>query len=612
MSSVFAKQHETSVLGWKTSDNPVNAVIVAETVLDIETSVRGRRWVFRSDNEDLISDYQKQYDLDLITARLLAGREVELELVNDFLDPTLRNLMPDPSSLKDMDKAVSAILDALESDKRIAIFADYDVDGATSAAQLLRWAKALEHEFGLYVPDRIREGYGPSEQAFQILKDQGFDMVITVDCGAAAQSALVSAENLGLDIVVVDHHLMGADLPPCRALVNPNRPDDSSGLGFLAAAGVTFMLLAGLNRELRRRGQDGLPDLFSFLGLTALGTICDVVPLTQLNRAIVRQGLKVLTGQYNPGVAALADVAKIQKPYTTYHAGFVLGPRINAGGRIGEASMGAELLSTEDTQKAYHHAAELDRVNIERKKLQAQILFEADEAATKNMKEDSVVVTAMEGWHAGIIGIVAGRLKDQLSLPVIVIGIDDDGIGKGSGRSLKGVNLGEAISEARKQGLLISGGGHAMAAGLTIEAEKIDEFEAFIQDYLKEDVIRARQEIAMKVDCLVRPTAIGPKLVESLERVGPYGASNPEPVFVLDSLNIAYAERLRGGHIRCAFADREGVRVNAICFNAEENGLAEVLMSKHNKPVHVAGRIKQDNWNGRSKIDFQVVDIAFA
>lgn len=585
---------------------------MAETVLNIEHSARGRRWIFRGNDDALISDYQKHFELDLVTARLLAGRNIDIDFVPDFLEPKLKNLMPDPLILKDMDRAISAILEAMDARKRIAIFADYDVDGATSAAQLLRWARHLGHEFGLYVPDRIREGYGPSEQAFQILKDQGYDMVITVDCGAAAHSALVSAKDLGLDIVVVDHHLMDENFPPCQALINPNRPDDESDLGFLAAAGVTFMLLAGLNRELKRRGEKDLPDIISFLGLTALGTICDVVPLTQLNRAIVRQGLKVLTGRYNPGIAALADISKIQKPFTTYHAGFVFGPRINAGGRIGVASMGAELLSTEDTQKAYAHAAELDRVNAERKQLQAQILFEADKAATKNMKEDSVVVTAMEGWHAGIIGIVAGRLKDQLSLPVIVIGIDEDGIGKGSGRSLKGVNLGAAISAAKKEGLLISGGGHAMAGGLTIEAKKIPEFERFIQDYLKEDVIQARKEIAMKVDCLVRPTAIGPNLIDVIEQIGPFGASNPEPVFVMDSLKIVYAERLRGGHIRCAFADAEGVRVNGICFNAEENGLADVLLSKHNKPVHVAGRVKQDNWNGRTKIDFQIADIAYA
>jgi len=585
---------------------------VAETVLNIDSSVRGRRWVFRSSGDEQITDYRNTYGLDIITARLLAGREIDIGDVPDFLEPKLKNLMPDPSALKDMDLAVGVILDAMEADRRIAIFADYDVDGATSAAQLLRWGKHLGHDFGLYVPDRIKEGYGPSEQAFEILQGRGFDMVITVDCGAAAYSALNSAQNLGLDIVVVDHHLMGAEIPPCKALINPNRQDDTSGLGFLAAAGVTFMLLAGLNRELRRRGGKDAPDILSLLGLTALGTICDVVPLTRLNRAIVRQGLKVLTGTNNPGVAALADVSNIQKPFTTYHAGFVLGPRINAGGRIGEASMGAELLSTEDTQKAYHHAAELDRVNAERKKLQAQILFEADEAATQNMKDDSVVVTAMDGWHPGIIGIVAGRLKDQLGLPVIVIGIDEDGIGKGSGRSIKGVNLGEAITAAKTEGLLISGGGHAMAAGLTIEKEKIKEFERFIQGFLQQDVEKARQEIAMKVDCLIRPTAVARELVQSIEKVGPFGASNPEPVFVMDDLKIAYAQRLRGGHVRCTFADREGVRVNAICFNADENGLAEVLLSDHNQSVHVAGRIKQDNWNGRTKIDFQLVDIAFA
>jgi len=435
---------------------------------------------------------------------------------------------------------------------------------------------------------------------------------VTVDCGAAAQTALESAQKLGLDIVVIDHHLMEDYIPPCRALVNPNRPDDSSGLGFLAAAGVTFMVLAGLNREQRRRGHTKLPNILNYLGLTALGTICDVVPLTELNRAIVRQGLKVLSSVPNPGISALADVSNIEIPFTTYHAGFVLGPRINAGGRIGQASMGAELLSTENSQMAYHHAAELDRVNAERKKIQAQILFEADEAATKNMKENDVVVTAMPGWHPGIIGIVAGRLKDQLGLPVIVIGIDEDGIGKGSGRSIKGVNLGGAISEAKNQGLLISGGGHAMAGGLTIIEGKIQEFEVFIQDFLREDVTAARQNQFFKVDCLIRPTAVTHQLAELIERVGPFGSANPEPVFVIDNMRIAYAERLRGGHVRCAFSDNEGARVNGICFNAEENGLAEVLLGEGDKQVHVAGRIKQDSWKGRSRTDFQVLDLAYA
>ncbi len=582
------------------------------TVLDVTSSVRGRHWVFRNEDDEIITDYVNTHGLDVLTARLLAGRKVDVANVPEFLEPRLKHFMPDPYDMAGMEEAVTAFIDAMDAGRPIAVFADYDVDGATSAAQLLRWGRHFGQEFGLYIPDRIREGYGPSEQAFEILKSQGFEVVVTLDCGAAAHSALESAQELGLDIIVIDHHLMEGELPPCRALVNPNRPDDDSGLGFLAAAGVTFMLLAGLNREMRRRGKSNLPNILDFLGLTALGTICDVVPLTQLNRAIVRQGLKVLSGVHNPGIAALADTAQINPPYTTYHAGFVLGPRINAGGRIGQANMGAELLSTEDSQKAYHHAAELDRVNAERKQLQAQILFEADEAATKNMLEDRVVVTAMPGWHPGIIGIVAGRLKDQLGLPVIVIGVDEDGIGKGSGRSLKGVNLGGAISEAKNRGLLISGGGHAMAGGLTIEVEKIKEFEAFIQEYLKDDVIAARQMQRYTIDCLIRPTAVSEATVNLIEQVGPFGASNPEPVFVLDNLNIAYAERLRGGHVRCAFNDRDGARVNGICFNAEEKGLSETLLSGNDTRVHVAGRIKQDRWNGRTRTDLQVEDLALA
>lgn len=582
------------------------------TVLDVTSSIRGRHWVFRCEDEEIIEDYVTEHGLDVLTSRLLAGRGVDVPDVPGFLDPKLKNFMPDPYALADMEAAVTTIIDAMEAGRAIAVFADYDVDGATSAAQLLRWGRHFGHEFGLYIPDRIREGYGPSEQAFEILKSQGYEVIVTLDCGAAAHSALTAADDLGLDIVVIDHHLMDGELPPCKALVNPNRPDDSSGLGFLAAAGVTFMLLAGLNRDMRRRGRTDLPKLLDFLGLTALGTICDVVPLTQLNRAIVRQGLKVLSGVFNPGVAALADTAQVSPPYTTYHAGFVLGPRINAGGRIGQANMGAELLSTEDTQKACSHAAELDRVNAARKKIQAEILFEADEAASKNMVEDSVVVTSMPGWHPGIIGIVAGRLKDQLGLPVIVIGVDDDGIGKGSGRSIKGVNLGAAIAEAKKEGLLISGGGHAMAGGLTVSSDNIKAFESFIQDFLREDVIEARKKQRFTVDCLIRPTAVSSDLVALIERVGPFGASNPQPMFVLDNLNIAYAERLRGGHVRCAFSDREGRRVNGICFNAEENGLAEALLSEKAQRVHVAGRIKQDSWKGRVRIDLQVVDLAYA
>lgn len=584
------------------------------SVLNVDNSFRGRRWVYRAHNEETIKSLHNSLGLDHLTSRLLTGRGIDAETAEGYLDPKIKNFMPDPSILADMDKAVSAIIDAVEAKKNIAIFADYDVDGATSAAQLIRWGRALGQEFGLYVPDRIREGYGPSEQAFETLKAQGAELVITVDCGAAAYSALESAQELGLDIVVIDHHLMDDRFPPCRALVNPNRPDDNSGLGFLAAAGVTFMVLAGLNRELRRRGYEDIPNLVNLLGLTALGTICDVVPLTSLNRAIVRQGLKVLSGVYNPGIAALADVSQTAGPFTTYHAGYVLGPRINAGGRIGQADMGARMLSTENTQQAYGYAAELDRVNRERKRLQEQILFEANESVNEedNIQNNNVVVTSMQGWHAGIIGIVAGRLKDRLGLPVIVIGIDEDGLAKGSGRSIKGVNLGSAIGKAKEQGLLISGGGHAMAGGLTIAAQNIEKFEEFIQNELREDVKAARESSSFKVDGLLSVSAISPQLVRLIDKVGPFGANNPIPVFAFGNLKIAYAERLRGGHIRCSFVDNDGSRVSAICFSAEETGMAGILLDPQKPIIHVAGRIKQDSWKGRQRIDLQVVDLALA
>ena len=582
------------------------------SILNVDSSFKGRRWVNRAQDEQSIDDICTKLGLDHLTARLLVGRNVDVEAAPDYLDPKIKAYMPDPGCLADMDKAVKVILDAIEAKKNISIFADYDVDGATSAAQLIRWGRALGQEFGLYVPDRVREGYGPSEQAFEILKDRGADLVITVDCGAAAYSALEAAQGLGLDIVVIDHHLMDDRMPPCSALVNPNRPDDTSDLGFLAAAGVTFMVIAGLNRELRRRGYDDIPNLMNLMGLTALGTICDVVPLNQLNRAIVRQGLKVLSGVYNPGIAALADVANISGPFTTYHSGYVLGPRINAGGRIGQADMGALMLSTENTQDAYGFAAELDRVNVERKRLQEQILFEANESVNSedNIQNNNVVVTAMEGWHPGIIGIVAGRLKDRLGLPVIVIGVDDDGVGKGSGRSIKGVNLGAAISEAKALGLLTSGGGHAMAGGLTIDSQHIEKFEEFIQDRLRDDVKAARESASFKVDGLLSIAAVTPELVRLIDRVGPYGASNPEPIFVFSGLKIAYAERLRGGHVRCSFVDGDGSRVAAICFSAEETGMADLLLDPDRPGLHVAARIKQDSWKGRQRIDLQIVDLA--
>ena len=580
-------------------------------LLNVNSSVQGRKWVLRSDDEKKI-EALRNLGLSQTRAQLLAGRGVDLENVENFLKPTLRDLLPDPSSMKDMDKAASHIMDAIDRNDKIAIFADYDVDGGTSAAQLIRWGRALGAEFDLYVPDRIKEGYGPNIKAFQFLKDKGAKLVITVDCGAAAHEALHEAENIGLNIIVIDHHMMVGELPPAQALVNPNRADDRSGLGHLAAAGVSFMLLVALNREAKRRGNTLTPNLMNYLDLTALGTICDVVPLTGLNRAFVAQGLKVLSTNPNPGLAALARVAKCSAPFTTYHGGFILGPRINAGGRIGQADMGAKLLSSDDPQVIERYAQELDRINAERRALQDRILQEALEKASKLPKDHKVTLVAMSGWHAGVIGIVAGRLKDQFGRPAIVIGVDEDGLGKGSGRSINGVNLGAAIYAAKEQGLISAGGGHEMAAGLTIDENKIKEFHIFIEDFVSNDVDTARLNSHYKIDVLLSPSAANSDLIHDIDAVGPYGSQMPEPVFAFADLRITFAKRLNGGHVRCAFEGPDGTRLSGIAFRAEDSGLADILLMPNPPAVHITARVKENTWNGRTKIDVQLTDLAIA
>ena len=580
--------------------------------LDVDSSCRGLRWQARCQDEAAVTELEQVKSLDNLTSRLLAGRGIDPDAAEEFLNPSLRGSMPDPSTMQDMNKAAALIMDAVQAKQKITVFADYDVDGGTSAAQLIKWGRGFGVEIGLYVPDRVKEGYGPSVEAFKQLKSEGNDLVVTVDCGAAAQTALEAAKDLGLPIVVIDHHLMHGSLPPCSALVNPNREDDTSGLGHLAAAGVTFMLLVALNREARKRGLEDVPNLLDLLGLTALGTLCDVVSLTSLNRAIVAQGLKVLSKGGNIGVNALADVAGTNAPYTTYHCGFILGPRINAGGRIGKAEMGAEMLSTENAQLAYSHAAELDRVNTARKTLQDQMINEALEEAFKLPEDDAVIIVNMEGWHPGVIGIVAGRLKDRFDKPAIVIGVNEEGLGKGSGRSLSGVNLGEAITQAKEAGLLLSGGGHAMAGGLTVEASKVPELTKFLNKILKDEVIEARKNLSLKIDALIAPSAANQSLIKRIEDVGPYGAGNPQPLFAFSDLRIAYAQRVRGGHVRCSFEDGLGGRINGICFRADETGLDQILLDPNAPRVHVAGRLKADSWKGRSKIDLQLVDLAIA
>lgn len=584
--------------------------MIDDSLLGVNSSYSGNKWSLRSKDEELISSIQKDNQVDYIAARIIAGRKISAENVQDFLNPSLRKLLPDPSSMQDMDKAAKIIFNAIKNNKKITIFADYDVDGATSAAQLVKWARNFNNELKIYVPDRIKEGYGPSIKAFEHFKKNGTELVITVDCGAAAHSALEAAQALDLSIVVIDHHLMHDDVPPAEALVNPNRTDDSSKLNYLAAAGVTFMLLVALNREARVQNFKSIPDLFNYLDLAALGTICDVVPLKELNRAIVKQGLKVFSRESNIGLKSLMLETNTKSPITPYHCGFVLGPRINAGGRIGKANIGAELLSTENYQLAIKYAQELDKVNTERRILQDKILDEALLKAISLNKSNSVIVVGMEGWHPGVIGIVAGRLKDRFNKPVIVIGIDENGIGKGSGRSIKGIDLGNEIKKLNETGLLISGGGHEMACGLTIENKYIKTFHEILERNLSVKVNTIRSKFSMKIDALLNISAVNEDLMNSINQIGPYGSGNPTPTFAFAELRVVYADRVKGGHIRSNFEDKNGQRIKGICFRAEEMGFDEILLNERNRYLHIVGTLKKNTWNGHTTIDLQVIDVS--
>jgi single-stranded-DNA-specific exonuclease len=582
-------------------------------LLGIGVSAAGRRWLARPVDPALVAALARQLDAPTALAQVLAGRGVGLESGARFLSPSLRRELPDPSLFAGMDAAAVVLSDAIEKSKRIAVFADYDVDGATSAAQLIRYFRARGVTLDLYVPDRIAEGYGPSGQAFSALKTRGADVVVTVDCGAMAHEALIAAKGMGLEIVVLDHHQMTADLPPAAAVVNPNRPDCRSGCGHLAAAGVTFLTLVAMNREGRRRGAFQAtpePNLFELLDLAALGTIADVVPLTGVNRAITAQGLKVMSRLTNPGLAALAEVAEAKGPASVYHAGFIYGPRINAGGRIGRADLGARLLSTDDPAEAARIARELDALNRERRDMERAVTeaaiaqIEGDPAR----REASVAVAAGEGWHPGVIGIAAGRLKDRFGRPAVVIALPDgdEREAKGSGRSVAGVDLGGVVASARDAGLLIAGGGHAMAAGLTVARDRVAELAAYLS--ARVDAAGGVPQPTLMVDAVVSPAGAGRELAEAVADAGPFGAGNPEPVFVLADVTVRHRRAVGTEHVRVTLEDAGGARIDAVAFRALEGPIGEVL-STPDARLHAAVKIKPGK--GRF-VDIQIEDVAAA
>ena len=589
-----------------------------EAYLGVTRSLSGRAWRARPADAALARAHQLKLGLSEPLARALAARGVADGEGEVYLAPTLKAQFPDPSCFSDMDKAAELLVEAAVRQRSCVVFADYDVDGATSAALLVRWFRSVGRELAIYVPDRITEGYGPSAAAFRRLKAEGAELVVTVDCGAAAHDALEAAAALGLQVVVIDHHLMRGEPPPAAALVNPNRPDCLSGQGNLAAAGVTFVLLAALNREARRRGLFGdhrrEPDLRSWLDLAALGAVCDVTRLTGFNRALTAQGLKVMSAWANPGLKALLAVAGASPgPASAFHAGFVLGPRINAGGRIGRSDLGARLLSTDDEDEARALAEQLDALNVERKAIETEAFDEAVRLIERESNFDPaapVLVAAREGWHPGVVGIVAGRLRERYRRPVVVIGLDPvSGIGKGSGRSQPGVNLGRAVQAAFEAGLLLAGGGHAMAAGLTVRAEAVPELRAFLEARLAAESDAAFAADALEIDALIGPGAADRTLLDEFRRLEPFGPGAPEPLFATASVRVAESMAMRGGHVRCVLADGAGARLRAVAWRAGDTELGRRLLARDGA-LHVAGRLKPDDWQGRNGVQLEIEDAA--
>ncbi len=588
--------------------------------LNVERSLTGRRWIARGQAADWQSTERsglalsQRLGLPEILGQVLAARGIDLEAADGFLNPTLRASLTDPYELKDMAKAAERLAAAIMHGEKIAIFGDYDVDGATSTALLHRFLTAVGGKPRVYIPDRMAEGYGPNTPALLALKREGAAVCVTVDCGITAFAPLEAASEAGLDMIVVDHHVAEPSLPRAIAVVNPNRLDEDSPHRQLAAVGVAFLLVVALNRRLREEGWYASrpdPDLMQWLDLVALGTVCDVVPLTGLNRALVAQGLKVMGWRNNIGLRALSEVARIDEAPGTYHLGFLLGPRVNAGGRVGRADLGTRLLSTEDAGEAASLAAELDSFNTERKLIEQSVQEEAL-AQVERHADGPLLVATGEGWHPGVIGIVAGRLKERFHRPALVIAFDEQGIGKGSGRSIAGFALGPAVIAAHQAGLLVNGGGHAMAAGFTLERAKLDAFREFLTARAADWLEGGEATPVLSIDGALRPGGATLDLLETLGRVGPFGVGNPEPRFAFPAARILGADVVGENHVRCQLGDADGRRLKAIAFRALETPLGEALLKARSLPLHIAGHLRIDRWQGNEKVQLLIDDAASA
>lgn len=581
---------------------------MTEAFLGVARSLTGRRWIGPGvEAERQAEALAQRGGMDLPLARVLAARGVALEDAENFLAPALRDLLPDPRSLRDMERAAERLVRAVATGERIAVFADYDVDGGTSAALLILWLRALGRDATLYIPDRIDEGYGPNPPAMAALA-RDHDLIVCVDCGTLSHDAIAAAD--GADVVVLDHHLGGETLPPALAVVNPNRQDEDGTLSHLCAAGVVFLCLVEATRQRRVAGATG-PNLLDYLDLVALATVADVVPLKGVNRAFVRQGLAVMGRGMRPGLKALAEVAGMDGPPSTYHFGFILGPRINAGGRIGKADLGARLLCCADPHEARALAERLDALNTERREIEATVRAAALDQAEARGTDAPLAWAAGPGWHPGVVGIAAARLKEAVNRPAVVIGIED-GIGKGSGRSISGIDLGAAVQRLAAEGLILKGGGHPMAAGLTVAEAEIPAAMERLGALLARQGADAIGPVDLRVTGLLSPGGATAEMVQRIEAAGPFGAGAPAPRFAFADVAILHAREIGTGHLKLNFGDGLGGRGEAICFGAMDSAMGPALLHHGGARFHLAGRVEINHWQGRQTVQLRLEDAAEA
>lgn len=598
-----------------TASEPVDPI--ARAFLGVEKSVSDQRWMARLDQAGMnrALAMSQVHGIPELVCRVLAGRGVGVDEAPAFLDPTIRSLMPDPYTLTDCEKAASRLADAVMRGERIAIFGDYDVDGASSSALMSRFL----HHFGLsseiYIPDRIFEGYGPNPAAIRQLIANGAQLIVTVDCGSTSHESLGVARDERCDVLVIDHHQLGEDLPPCLALVNPNREDDLSGQGHLCAAGVVFLVLVATARILRERKhpQAGSLDLLAWLDIVALATVCDVVPLKGLNRAYVVKGLLAARHMGNAGLAALFRKAGLAGPVTPYHLGFLIGPRINAGGRIGDAALGSRLLTLDDGPAADVIAERLDELNRERQAMEAAMLAEAEGevlAEYGNGENASVIVTANQNWHAGIVGLIAARIKEKFKRPTFAIAFDPSGRGTGSGRSIPGFDMGRMVRAAVDEGLLAKGGGHAMAAGLTVDRANLGKLRAFFEARAEKDVPALVANHVLKIDGALSASGATLELIDRMEQAGPYGSGHSQPVFALPSHRIVDSRTVGASHVKVTLEAVDGSRLDGISFRSADTPLGQMLLNGRGTQVHVAGNLSADHWQSSRRVQLRILDAA--